>query len=194
MKKKHVALVLILVLFVALLILAVCHVTQKSRICDLLDDSTAEIFAGTRNLAERLEFISHSGEYSVKDSEKIQYYLATLEANVRTLSKLSDKKELAASGFATLANALGHYYSAQHNDVMAGSVLYDGKVSADELEFISALCADLNILLGTMLSEDGLGMKDGLSYEDIKEPLGAFLSKWGEWSWNSEAPYDLLNA
>ena len=193
MNKKTVFAVILTALLVLTLVFAYGFSKEKKVANNVKQECTSEIFWNLYYLSERLEFISHSGEYSEKDSEKIQYYLSGLEANVGICSKLSGAKE-SLSGFSTVARALGNYYSAQHNDVMVQSILYDGKVSADELSFISALYADLNLLLGEMLLENGLGMRDNLSYGDIEEHLSEFLSKWGEWSWNSEAPYDLLNA
>lgn len=191
MKKKTVFTIILTVLLVLIIVFAYGFAKEKNLVDSVKQECVSQIFRDAYQLSERLEFISHSGEYSEADSEKIQYYLSGLEANVRTCCRLSGDEM--PTGFSTLAKALGNYYSAQHNDVMVESVLYDGRMSADELSFISALSGDLSILLGEMVSDSGLDMKDNLSYEDIKEPLEAFLSKWGEWSWMSDAPYDLLN-
>ena len=192
MKKKTVLAIFFTALFVLTLVSLYGFAREKRLKEDTKQECMSQIFFNAYHLSQRLEFISHSGEYTEKDSETIQTYLSGLEANVQVCSKLSGDEKLA--GFSTIANALGSYYSAQHNEVMVQGVLYDGKVSESELSFISVLSADLGMLLGEMLSDNGIGMKEDLSYNDIKRPLSDFLSKWGEWSWNSEAPYELLNA
>ena len=73
------------------------------------------------------------------------------------------------------------------------SILYDGELLDNELQFIETLYIDLEAVYSTMLAEDGLNKRDDLRYDEIRKDLNPFLQKWLEWGRFGEAPYYLLN-
>ncbi len=152
------------------------------------------VFVSLRSIEERLDNTLLSKEYTVRDSETLLRALYELETAVTAAEKLySNPIDVGYHSLFDLADALGSSYSALHNDVAVESILYDGELDENELEFITELAVDVYYLLLPMYGEDGMNIKDNLKYGEVRQPLGNFIKKWGFWAWSSDAPYELLD-
>jgi len=152
------------------------------------------VFVSLRSIEERLDNTLLSKEYTVRDSETLLRALYELETAVTAAEKLySNPIDVGHHSLFDLADALGSSYSALHNDVSVESILYDGELDENELEFIKELAVDVYYLLLPMYGEDGMNIKDNLKYGEVRQPLGNFIKKWGFWAWSSDAPYELLD-
>lgn len=188
---RRILVALTILLAAAVIILSVCLGIMSSRVNELKNECVSDIFSSLNVIEERLAYIVYSEDYTCSDSEKLQSALGTIDSSVKAAKKLCGKEYY--DSFFDLQRSLGSYYSAEHNGINVQSVLFDGQLSENEQEFLKALHNDMEHLLKSMSNDDGSKLS-GLSFEDIESEISVFLRKWGEWSWNSEAPYDLLNA
>lgn len=191
---KKCFLILLILLALTTVILAACLTVSHERTSDVKQTCTQRIFYALHTLEQRLGYAVYSGTYDTKESEQIQYALASLDSLVCAAEDFYASSSIPGNhGFADLADALGSSYSAKHNNDVVESILFDGTVAEKELEFLTVLWDDVKILMQPMLAEDELNLRHDLTYEDIRTPLAKFLTKWGLWSNHSDAPYELLN-
>lgn len=193
MTKSYKSVLIILAVLCA--VLGIITAVSFSRASEIKAYAAKTVFSALRSIDERLEYTVSSGKYTVRDSEIVRQSLYEIQTAVIAAEKLYANR--IADGYQSLydlADALGCSYIASHNDVSVESILYDGELGENELEFIRILSEDVNYILAPMLHEDGMNIKDDLSYGEIRQPLDKFIEKWGFWSWRSEAPYELLNS
>lgn len=185
----------LILLAVLCAVLGIITAVSFSRAGEIKDYAAKTIFYALRSVDERLEYTVSSGKYTNRDSETVLQSLYEIQTAVTAAEKLYTSR--IADGYQSLydlADALGCSYFASHNDVPVESVLYDGELGENELEFIRVLSEDVKYILAPLLHEDGMNIKDDLSYGEIRQPLDKFIEKWGFWSGRSEAPYELLNS
>ncbi len=191
MKKRF--LIPLILLTLTSMILAACLVVSHDRTSDVKQTCIQRIFSALHTLDQRLGNAVYSGTYSAKESEQMQYALASLDSSVCAAEEFYSHSDIPGNHrFADIANALSSSYAALHNNKRVESILFDGIVSEKELEFLTALWEDVGVLLQPMLAEDGLNLRHDLTYDDIRPPLAKFLEKWGLWWHHADAPYELL--
>lgn len=154
------------------------------------------IFRAMHDIVYTLRNTMYTGEYTYGHSVEVCKNLMAMEELVSIgeyqYTSWFNKSSFRFSGVRDLIDAMGCTYSALHNGKNVASILYDGELSDDELQFIEALYTDLEAVYSTMLAEDGLNKRDDLRYDEIRKDLNPFLQKWLEWGWFGEAPYYLL--
>lgn len=185
--------ILLLVLALTVLILSLCLAVSLGHAADVKNMCTRQIFYALNTLDTRLEVAVSNKTYSTGESEQMLTELASLDSLVCAAEEFYRYSDIPGSRrFADIADALGSSYAELHNNKRVESILFDGSVSEKELEFLTALRDDVNILIQPMLAEDGLNLRHDLIYDDIRPPLAEFLAKWGFWRNLADAPYELL--
>jgi len=192
MKKFHK--VLLAVLAALCVIFGIITANLLVRTAEVKDTAAKTVFHSLRTLSERFDQVLLSKEYTIRDSETVLRALYEMDTAVTAAEELYARSVKNGNSFSALADALGSSHFAMLNEVPVESILYDGELSENELEFITELAVDVHYLLIPMYREDGMNIRHDLSYSDVRASLEKFLEKWGFWSWSSDAPYELLES
>ena len=183
--------IIIIALFVMTAVLGICFAVSESRNAEVKELCTASLYGGIRELTREIASICESGEYGQQSRETIAASLEQISNAVSVMNVYDQNFKTFSAGLFGLTQVLG-MWSLQINDFDAESIPYDGRVSDKELDFLWALRTDLDALLTPMLAADGLNMREGLTYSDMRDALKAFCLKYETWNPAYE-PYDLLN-
>lgn len=186
---------LVILLCAALVIAVICAAMSGSRVAAVKQNCALTAYAALSELSRALEEIEASGEYTAAQNEAIQIALAELAGAVSAAESFYPHSISWQGVLFTpldIAAALGCRVYGQQNDAWIESVLYDSMLSADELTFIQRLRADVEPMLAALSDEDGYGLRDGLSWDDVRALLDDFFDVWGWWSTDPDSPYVLL--
>jgi len=159
---------------------------------NMMNEAAYDIFHTLKEICSFLKFAYEQEKYDYQSSELVCTNIYKLSYTISFAESLHYKQILSSSSIRELSTALGCRYAAIHTYENVEAILKDGKVSEKEYQFIKYLCNDIESLYTTMLSEDGTNPKKNLKYSQIRYDLKNFADKWGNWSWSSDAPYELL--
>lgn len=90
---------------------------------------------------------------------------------------------------------IGYAFEGKLKNKYQGSFTADGIISKKEIKFINQLSKDLEVLLSTVVGEDGLNVNPNLSITSFSKELNVFYDKWHifpEKSSLNYSPYDYL--
>lgn len=188
--------VILTVVFTSILcVLTAVLVSSEMKAAAVKRSTASTVFHSLKEIDRCLEYAVLTGTYDARAAEKVGIYFSRMEGAIQTADQLYARGH--ARELRGVINAVGCAYAAVHNNTWVESILYDGVVSEQEYAFLEALRADVCALYEPMLAEDGLNMRrGGVSYDEIREEVGEFTDKWGDWrvsSLGGGAPYALLD-
>ena len=178
MKKKIISIVLAVIIGVAGGLGTSAVIREKQ----LKSALASSCFFALRGLSQNLGSIETTGECPGQVSEEMQRNITSLGTAISVANRFTQGHKQISGGVYDLARALGTWTVSINNTEVAG-ILWDGEISAQELEFIGLLKADIDALLAPFYAEDGLNLRSGgIKWSELREPLGQFMQKWVTWN------------
>ena len=169
-------------LAVLLAITAAMGLFHTNRERQLKNMMASRSFYALHGLSQNLGTIILEGECRGAVSEAMQGRLSSLTDSISTANLFTQNFKSISSNTYDLARALGTW-TMTVNDTEVAGILWDGKISESELEFIGLLKADIDALLAPFYAEDGLNLRSGgIKWSELREPLGQFMQKWDTWN------------
>lgn len=183
---------IVVALVVAIVILTAFLVDSNRKISNVKNECAETIFSALQSISlnlPRYETIDEPGVLGV-----IPGALMRVDAAMRIAEGFSDDDIgiPEGSGFDLLSTIFGGKLSREINGVSIESLLFDGKLSENEHEFMEKFAAAVDELVSEM-TDNGQTLKAGYSYSKMRDSLKSFVEYWTNTDFSTETPLSLLS-